>query len=87
MKLFDAIKQSPVKMAFREEGTVEHPNVVLVENGFVDPKAFQANDHFAWERRKLSVAKTFDDWKPAKYRRWPFEESEIIDRLGGLADA
>lgn len=87
MKLFDAIRQSPVAMAvrtpsYREEVMV---NVVLMD-GTV-PKAFDAPGDVAWTRRLLAFAKEHDDWEPAKRREWPFEVANVIERLGGISDA
>jgi hypothetical protein len=65
MKLFDALEASPYNWAWRRAKNDEEPNIVLVDNK--NPKrpmtkAFHVRGSSVWERRKLALAKTFDDW-------------------------
>ena len=85
MKLFDAINQSPVKAAFRylTDADGQTPNIVLVDGE--KTKAFRAVEHFAWDRRALSVAKRFDDWLPMKARDLPpLVAPDAVTRLGDV---
>lgn len=87
MKLYDAIKASPVGCATRPETdefvrTRRHetgdPNLALMDQGVV--KAFRTHGDFAWQRRPIREAHHFEDWEPATSRlsptRWDTEEVE-----------
>ena len=62
LRLFGALEASPYNWAWRITIDEEEPNVVLVDPKHPNPKAFHVAGSHAWERRKLALAKTFDDW-------------------------
>ena len=85
MKLFDAIKASPVSTATRQTGDGhrregKEPNIVIMDERHTPPlpKVFRAVENFAWERRSLKEAKTLLDWAPASNRGCP----EIAEDCG-----
>ncbi len=86
MKLFDAINASPVKAAFRyiaQPPLDDEVNMVLIDGEKV--KAFLAMETVAWIRKPLSIAKSYDDWRPAKDRLAPdLEAPDAITQLGDL---
>jgi len=91
MKWADAVKASPVLMAFRypsEDSPRSEPNVVLLEGGqWQKPKAFLAFEPVAWERRPLKDAKHYTDWRPAKTRDAPaLRAPDVVTQLGDVAE-
>ena len=93
MKLFDAINASSVEAAFRylspsdPDGNLvpNEVNIVLVDGKSDVPKAFLAMDNVAWVRKKLRVAKQYDDWLPAKSRNAPvLIPPDPVTRLGDV---
>lgn len=69
MKAMDAIRESPVQTAFRATSADGEANVILLDGKML--KAFRALEHYAWERKPVRLALTFDDWHPAQTRNGP----------------
>jgi hypothetical protein len=71
VKLFDAIKQSPVDTAVRQpcdgarQGCAE-PNLAIKDGSRF--KAFRVVHNYGWERRPLRVAAALTDWRPSEVR-------------------
>jgi len=88
MKLFDAINASPVEAAFRylsqiAVGGPDEANLVLIDKE--QPKAFLALGNVAWIRKKLQLAKQFDDWRPALTRDPPdLTGPDVVTQLGRI---
>lgn len=86
MKLFEAIKASPVKAAIRHLRDLgqghdgREPNIVLMDEKHKPslPKAFRSLEDYAWERRPLAEAKRLTDWAPAENRFSPETEHPLI---------
>lgn len=85
MKLFDALRASPVGCAMRDP-CWDHllPNVALLDGD--KPKAFRAPGNHGWERRSLRGAMRRTDWWPSSTREYPFKRVDVVSTLGGLAD-